>query len=147
MTGDDVPIRQHLEALRRADQALHDERDRRYAGVNVEREKALRIKEEADKIALELAREIQTYKDQAHNGLLQQIDRERGRYPTKDDLAAVVEKLEARIEPLAKFASNQQVQSTTRGASWKLIAGIVGMAAGLAAVISVVLVLMSGGKT
>ena len=43
-----VPLREHLATLRAADQALQAERDRRYAEVNVEREKALKIKEEAD---------------------------------------------------------------------------------------------------
>jgi hypothetical protein len=48
---------------------LDNERDRRYAEVNVEREKALKIKETADSEALKLARDIQTYKDEKSNQL------------------------------------------------------------------------------
>jgi hypothetical protein len=103
-----VPLQEHLAALRAADKALAEERDRRYAEVNVEREKALKIKETADLAALQLAREIQTYKDQQHNGLLQQIDRERARYPTKDDLSAATDKIQAQITPLAEYVAAQQ---------------------------------------
>jgi hypothetical protein len=106
-----VPLRKHLTALRAADAALAAERDRRYAEVNAEREKALKIKETADLAALQLAREIQTYKDQAHNGLLQQIDRERARYPTKDDLSAATDKIQAQITPLAEYVAAQQGRS------------------------------------
>jgi hypothetical protein len=111
VASDTVPLRQHLEALRAADAATAAERDRRYAEVAVEREKALRIKETADLAALELARQIQTYKDQQHNGLLQQIDRERARYPTKDDLSAAVDKMQAQIVPLAEYVAAQQGRS------------------------------------
>jgi uncharacterized protein (DUF1800 family) len=103
-----VTLREHLKALRAADKALARERDRRYAEVNVEKEKALKIKETADLAALQLAREIQTYKDQQHNGLLQQIDRERARYPTKDDLSAAVDKMQAQIAPLTEYVAAQQ---------------------------------------
>jgi hypothetical protein len=106
-----VTLRAHLAALRKADERWQAERDRRYTEVGVEREKALRIKETADLAALQLAREIQTYKDQAHNGLLQQIDRERARYPTKDDLAAAIEKVEATVKPLAEYVSGAQGRS------------------------------------
>jgi hypothetical protein len=109
--ADQVPLREHLEALRAADAALAAERDRRYAEVNVEREKALKIKETADLAALQLAREIQTYKDQQHNGLLQQIDRERARYPTKDDLSAVTDKMQSQITPLTEYVVAQQGRS------------------------------------
>lgn len=74
-----VSLREHLEALRAAD-------DRRYSEVNVEREKALKIKQEADKLALDLAREIQTYKDEQANQLREQINSERNLYPTKSQL-------------------------------------------------------------
>jgi len=78
-----VTLREHLEAMRQAD-------DRRYAEVNVEKEKALKIKETADLAALQLAREIQTYKDEKANELREQINSERGLYATKDDLAAAI---------------------------------------------------------
>jgi hypothetical protein len=109
--GPQVPLREHLAAIRAADAELAAERDRRYLEVSAEREKALKIKETADLAALQLAREIQTYKDQQHNGLLQQIDRERAKYPTKDDLLAAIEKVQAQITPLAEYVAAQQGRS------------------------------------
>jgi hypothetical protein len=86
-----VTLREHLEALRAAD-------DRRYAEVAAEREKALKIKETADLAALELAREIQTYKDTKANELREQIGSERGLYATKDDLAAAIREVVATLQ-------------------------------------------------
>jgi len=65
---------------------FYEERDRRYTEVNIEREKALKIKETADLAALQLAREIQTYKDEKANQLREQINSERNLYPTKSQL-------------------------------------------------------------
>jgi hypothetical protein len=91
-----VSLREHLEALRQADLDFAEERDRRYAEVNIEREKALKIKETADLAALQLAREIQTYKDEKANELREQINSERGLYATNKD-----------IEPLKAYISGQ----------------------------------------
>jgi hypothetical protein len=89
MPGETVPLKEHLAALRECDQDFADERDRRYTEVNIEREKALKIKEEADKAALGLAREIQTYKDEKANELREQINSERGLYVTKTELEPI----------------------------------------------------------
>jgi len=86
---------------------LERERDRRYAEVNVEREKALKIKETADLAALQLAREIQTYKDEKANELREQINSERGLYATKEDLSNTVREIEAAIKPLNEYVSSQ----------------------------------------
>lgn len=86
MPGESVPLKEHLAVVRQGDQALAVERDRRYTEVNIEREKALKIKEEADKAALGLAREIQTYKDEKANELREQINSERGLYVTKAEM-------------------------------------------------------------
>ncbi len=88
-----IPLKEHFEKLIEAN-------DRRYTEVNIEKEKALKIKEEADKVALSLAREIQTYKDEAHNGLLKQWQSERGTYVTTD-------KFEGSIRPLVEYVSSQ----------------------------------------
>jgi hypothetical protein len=85
----------HLAELRKADLAFDTERDRRYKEVAQEREKALKIKETADLAALQLAREIQTYKDEKANELREQISSERGLYATKDDLAAAIREVVA----------------------------------------------------
>ncbi len=66
--GTVVTQKEHAEALRAADQ------------------RALQIKETADLAALDLARQIQTYKDEAANELREQINSERNLYPTKSQL-------------------------------------------------------------
>jgi len=75
---------------------FEEERDRRYSEVNIEREKALKIKETADLAALQLAREIQTYKDERANELREQINSERGLYATNKD-----------IDPIKSYVSSQ----------------------------------------
>ena len=96
MPGETVSLKEHLAALRTADMRFEDERDRRYSEVNIEREKALKIKETADLAALQLAREIQTYKDEKANELREQINSERGLYVTNKD-----------IEPIKAYVSSQ----------------------------------------
>jgi hypothetical protein len=98
----------HNEALRIAEEKFQKERDRRYTEVALEREKALRIKEKADSEALQLARDIQKYKDEKANELREQINSERGLYATKLDVSAAVEKLEERIHPILTYVNNQQ---------------------------------------
>lgn len=98
----------HNEALRDAEERLKAERDRRYAEVDIEKEKALKIKETADLAALGLAREIQTYKDEKANQLREQISAERGDYATKTDLIAAVAKLEVEIRPTYDYVTAQQ---------------------------------------
>jgi vacuolar-type H+-ATPase subunit H len=98
----------HNEALRKADARYHKERDRRYAEVKSAEEKALKVKEEADKTALGLQRETQTYKDEKANLLREQINSERGIYATKTDLISATEKIEATIKPVLEYMSSQQ---------------------------------------
>jgi hypothetical protein len=98
----------YADALARAHEQLLEERDRRYAEVNIEREKALKIKETADLAALQLAREIQSYKDEKANELRAQIDSERGIYATNKD-----------IEPLKAFVNSQ----TGRGVGMNALLG------------------------
>ncbi len=90
----------HLLALRDTDHRFYAERDRRYAEVSAEREKALQIKNAADSEALSLAREIQHYRDEQANNLRTQIENERGNYATKADHAALDDKSEARREAM-----------------------------------------------
>jgi hypothetical protein len=93
-------------ALREADFRFYEERDRRYTEVNIEREKALKIKETADLAALSLAREIQDYKDEKANNLRDQIGSERGTYATKDDLSSAVREVKATMEPLKDYVAS-----------------------------------------
>lgn len=98
----------HNEALRVAEKDFLAERDRRYTEVQVEKEKAVRIKDEADRAALQLSRDSQIYKDEKANELRSQIERERGNYALKTDLVATVEKIEATLKPVVDYVSGQQ---------------------------------------
>jgi hypothetical protein len=95
--GEINELRDKLEATK---DKLEFERDRRYMEVNIEREKALKIKEEADKAALGLAREIQTYKDEKANQLREQINQERGHYASREDLQSAMREIDATLRPL-----------------------------------------------
>jgi hypothetical protein len=122
---------QHSSELRQADKELTHERDRRYAEVNIEKEKALKIKEEADKAALGLAREIQTYKDEKANELRSQIERERGNYATRGDLVSAVEKIEAQMKPLGEYVQAQSGPRAITGATIVAVLGAVAIVVGL----------------
>jgi len=127
----------HNEALRRANELFQGERDRRYAEVAVEREKALKIKETADLAALGLARDIQEYKDEKANELRSQIERERREMVTQSDLKSFEEKYEAAHKPLADFMAGQMGRSQ----GIRLTTGtIYGLVIALTAVISAIVV-------
>lgn len=132
-------LKEHEKALRHADRRFERERDRRYAEVAQEREKALKIKETADLAALELAREIQTYKDEKANQLREQISSERGLYASKSDVKAVEEKLLATITPLVEFVSGQRALVSGVVSQRQLITVVTGIAAVLVAVVAVYL--------
>lgn len=100
------------EAQLAADAALAAERDRRYTEVAAEREKALKIKELADAEALRLAREATADREEAHNGLLGQLRDERAEYPSREEIASIVAKLEAQIVPLANYVTSQTATTT-----------------------------------
>ncbi len=116
-----VSLKEHFDTIRRFEDLLSEERDRRYTEVNIEREKALKIKEEADRRALELARENQTLRDEKANGLLELVKSERGGYATTKD-----------IEPIKSYISGQ----TARGIGLNSIfsGGIAILMAGIALV-------------
>lgn len=118
----------HNEALRQAEKRFQKERDRRYTEVNIEKEKALKIKETADLAALSLARDIQIYKDEKANELREQIGSERGLYATKADLTAIAVQFTTELKPLTAFVSTQQGQ--TKGIS--LIVGAIAVMGGFA---------------
>lgn len=90
--------RGRVDAQLDAHKALESERDRRYSEVNVEREKALKIKEEADRNALVLAREIQAYRDAQHNDLLRKWQEDRGKFVATDIF-------DAKLNPLIDFVA------------------------------------------
>lgn len=120
----------HNEAMRDAAQRFSDERDRRYAEVNVEREKALKIKETADLAALSLARESQVYKDQQADIMREKNIAASGIYATNADLANVVDKIEKKLTPIVDFINTQQGQAKGSDFTWgKIFATIAAVAA------------------
>ena len=120
-----VSLKEHFKTIISANERFQQERDRRYAEVNIEREKALKIKETADLAALQLAREIQTYKDEKANELREQINSERGLYATNRDL-----------EPLKTYVAGQTGRGIGMNAlfGWLLSVFMAGVA--LAALVS-----------
>jgi vacuolar-type H+-ATPase subunit H len=87
---------------------LRESNDRRYAEVNAAKAEALKIKEAGDAKALDLAREIQDYKDKKANELREQISRERGAYVSQDQ-----------FKPIADYVASQQGGSKV----WMYVAG------------------------
>ena len=85
----------YSEALRAADRRFNDERDRRYTEVNIEKEKALKIKETADLAALSLARESQVYQQRQNDIIRDKNLSESGVYATNASLSALGEEIRA----------------------------------------------------
>lgn len=127
---------EHLLALRAMDVRLADERDRRYAEVAIEREKALRIKEAADERALGLQAETQKYKDEKANELRSQINDERLTYVTRTELNAAMEKIEVMMTPLTTWVASQQGRSSGLSAGWGFLVGAVGVAAAVVSLLT-----------
>jgi hypothetical protein len=132
---DQVSLRDHLEALRIAEEKFQTERDRRYAEVNTEREKALKIKETADLAALDLAREIQTYKDEKANELRSQIERERGSYVTQPELRSLEDKFTALFKPIAEYVSQNQGKTGGLQSGWQYLIALITVGLALYAII------------
>lgn len=97
-----VSTRAHLQALREADL-------RRIAELREADQRALAIKEVGDAKALDLAREIQAYKDERDNRLREQINLERGLYVTRTE-----------FKPIADFIASQQGGTKV----WTYVVGI-----------------------
>lgn len=124
-----------MDERREAERILAEERDRRYAEVNVEKEKALKIKETADLAALQLARADQTYKDEQANKLREQINSERNIYVTQDQLAASVREMTSLVKPVTEYVSSQRGGQTSRAS---LYAGVLLVAAVVGVIVAVV---------
>jgi uncharacterized protein YukE len=145
-------IQEHNKIVDDLKEKLDTERDRRYSEVNIEREKALKIKEEADKAALGLAREIQSYNDEKANQLREQISSERGTFASKEDLAAMMREIAASIQPLTSFVAGQAGKTQQAVVQQENLRGNTGIAvmiiSGLALLCSVIMpiLLHSVGK-
>ena len=134
----------HNEAMRIVEEKFQVERDRRYAEVKLAEEKALRVKDQADRDALDLQRTTQTYKDEQANNLRSQIERERGSYASKDDLHAMAAKIEETIKPLVAFVQGQHGSNKGTDKTWGYIFAALGAAFGLFGVVVAVAVIFKG---
>lgn len=130
-----VSLKTHILTLLEKDKEFHTERDRRYYEVSQEREKALKIKEQADRDALDLARQIQTYKDEKANFLREQINRERGDYATKQDLKSFSDKMDAVLNPIVSFVASQQGRSSGLNSGWIILGQAISLIAAIIAII------------
>jgi len=135
----------YSEALRLADERFQAERDRRYAEVTAEREKALKIKETADLAALQLARDIQEYKDEKANELRAQIERERRDMATQKDIKDLTEKMELAIKPLGEYVSSQRGRQKGVGVVAAVVSGSIASLGILFTVLFVIIDKVSGG--
>jgi len=101
----------HADALRAAEHRFNDERDRRYTEVNIEKEKALKIKETADLAALSLARESQTYKEQQNDALRDKNLSESGVYATNASLSKVADDIRASTDAAIQGLATQTAKT------------------------------------
>jgi hypothetical protein len=130
-----VPLLDHLRAVgAEVDKRYQERYEAQQAAMTaafVASREALSIKDRADREALELARAIQTYKDEKANELREQISRERGHYATKEDLRAAVEKIEVMVAPVLQQLAMQQGASSGVSRNWGWIFAVVAMVAAL----------------
>lgn len=119
-------LHNHLRVVQQLEERFSNERDRRYTEVNIEKEKALKIKETADLAALQLARDIQIYKDEKANELREQINSERGLYVTKNDLAGLSDKFDVTLRPVLTYIALQQGRSGGLQAGYGWIVAAIG---------------------
>lgn len=139
----------YTEALRQADIRFDEERDRRYTEVNIEREKALKIKETADRDAMALARESQTYKEQQNDALRDKNLADSGVYARSEDVDASIEKLAqtvnsqfegliAKLEPFMNGSISQQGQQQGSQITKANLYAAVGVIAALVGIYAIV---------
>lgn len=127
----------HIEVLRLADKELQNEKishlvevvalsDRRYTEGNELRAMALKIKETADRDALELDRASQAYKAERYDVRSEQNLKEMGVYATRDDLASAIQDIRKVLQPVVDFVSSMQGATKgsqiTKGTVFALIA-------------------------
>lgn len=134
-TSTDVSLKEHLELNagwewrydnldRRWTWRFMQERDRRYAEVQAERDKAEVI-----------SRETQTYKDMKANELREQIADERGRYVTQNELVSAMNEIKAILGPIVEYVASQRGSREGATDFRQLIAWGVATALGIWAVV------------
>lgn len=125
-----------------AEMRFAEERDRRYTEVNIEKEKALKIKETADLAALSLARESQTYKEQQNDALRDKNLQDSGVYAKTSDVAQMFNDLTKKLDPFLTYVTAQQGGAQQGNTSWTKNSTVITIGIAIAAVLWNVL----GGK-
>jgi hypothetical protein len=150
-SSDSITAKEHLLALRKADQALYEERDkryeerdRRYAEVNQARAEAVKVKEAAQSEALELARREQEYKDKKASELRDQFGAASGSYVTKDELIRVEnnikEEFKSAIDPIVEYIASQRGKSEGASTSFGVVVKIVAVAGTLITILNIIII-------
>ncbi len=128
-------LKEHYDIVHAANLRFEDERDRRYTEVNIEKEKALKIKETADLAALSLARESQTYKEQQNDALRDKNLAQSGIYATNADVAKLFDDFNTKLKPVFDFVISKQGQAEQGTSIWSRGGTLVAVIAGLVAVV------------
>ena len=113
----------HVALLREADMRFENERDRRYTEVNIEKEKALKIKETADLAALQLARESQSLKELQNDALRDKTLSESGIYATNASVTNLFDQMSIKIQAVLDQVSTIKGNSKGSEMTWGKIAG------------------------
>lgn len=117
----DVSLREYEDSIEKWRYRFYEERDRRLTEVGVEREKALKIKEEADKAALELDRQIRAYKDEKQNEFRGALDDLSQKMATRRELEDTKGTIQVALKPLVDYVSAQQGRSQGIGVSANIL--------------------------
>jgi Zn-dependent M32 family carboxypeptidase len=128
-------LKEHMDAQSAAQARFEDERDRRYTEVNIEKEKALKIKETADLAALSLARESQTYKEQQNDALRDKNLQDSGIYAKTSDVARMFDDFTKKLDPFLSYVTAQQGQNSQGEKTWTKSATAISMVLILAGLI------------
>lgn len=128
-------LKLHTDAIDQWRDRFDAERDRRYTEVNIEKEKALKIKETADLAALSLARESQTYKEQQNDALRDKNLAQSGIYATNESVAHAFDELNKQLKPVFDFVVSMQGQTVKGDSIWSRSGTLVAVIAGIIGVI------------
>jgi hypothetical protein len=125
-------LKEHLDKIEILKDQVAEERDRRYKEVEVEKAKAMKIKETADFEALSLARESQTYKEQQNDALRDKNLAQSGIYATTADVAHAFDELKVQLKPVFDFVIGWQGQATKGESIWGRGTTMIALAVGAA---------------
>jgi chromosome segregation ATPase len=90
--------REHAQEVKELHRRLDEERDRRISEVRKADQEAIATKDQGDQRALELAREIQVYRDEKSDRERERINKESLLYVNRDQLDSSVRELKSAID-------------------------------------------------